>query len=340
MKNKLTIVTLLCGSMLLIFVFLGSCKYDKPSLPVSIGKPSEIIVVTNNKAQWNSVIGDTLVQFFYQEMPGLPQPEPMFTLVNIPEESFIDMYKTNRSIFIIDINPSFKKPQIETRENLWAKPQRVIKITAPNTNSFLDEFEKDKDWILEAFVQNEHERLLQAYRFVEDRKITEALKNSFGINMVIPGGFSIAEKTRNFMWIRKETLTNSQGIIIYTYDYTDTNAFNPEFIINYRNKVTEAYIPGPADSSFMIVSEQFVLPVFQEVNFNDVYAVETRGLWELENDFMGGPFISYTLVDERKQKIMTIDAYVFAPSEEKRDLVRELEAILNSLTFVDVNEKE
>ncbi len=317
-----------------IFVF-GSCNYETTGVPVSIGKPSEILVITNNKAQWNSVIGDTLVNFFYQASPGLPQPEPMFTLVNIPEQSFIDMYKTNRSIFIIDINDSFNKPQIESKEDLWARPQRVIKITAPDIDSFIEEFEKDKDYILKSFIKIEHERLLQAYRYVADVKIKEDLRKTFGITMAVPSGFKISRNSKNLLWIRKETLTNSQGLIIYQYNYTDTITFNPEFIIEYRNKITKANIPGPSENSYMVVSEEYLQPVFEEINFMDMYAVETRGLWELENDFMGGPFLNYTFIDERTQKVITIDGYVYAPSEEKRDLLRELEAIIYSLKFVN-----
>lgn len=321
-----------------IIISLNSCNTEKATLPNSIGKSSEILVVTNNKVQWNSVIGDTLVNYFYRLVEGLPQPEPMFTLVHIPQEAFTSVYERNCNLLIVDINKEFEKPLIETKMDLWAKPQRVIKITAPSTESFLEEFEKRKETFLELFLRIERKRTLTAFKSAEDAKIVQELKNNLGIYMTIPAGFRVAKETKNFMWIRKEPLTYSQGIMIYEYDYTDTIAFDPDYILGRRNKMTRAYIPGPSDSSYMTISKEFIQPVFKEVNFLDHYAIETRGLWEVENDFMGGPFLSYTFVDEKDQKVVTLDGYVYAPNEDKRDLLRELVAIFHSFRFVDEGE--
>lgn len=318
-----------------ILLSITSCKVEKSSKPHSIGKSSEIVVVTDNKAQWNSSIGDTIMDFFYQEIEVLPQPEPMFTLVNITKDVFSPVYEKNRNILIIDIDPKAKKAIIETKPDVWAKTQRVVKIIAPDKNSFFEKFEKNKDRIMELFIEMEYQRIQNAFKATENRKITAALKETFGIKMTVPSDFRLAKKTKNFIWLRKETLAFSQGLLIYTYDYTDTLAFDPDFILSKRDYFTEIYIPGPSDSSFMIVSRDVILPMAAKVNFKDNYTIETRGLWKVENDFMGGPFISYTLIDQRNNKVLTIDAYVYAPSEEKRNLMRQLQAIIDSFQFAD-----
>lgn len=330
----------LTGLFIVISIILISCEFEEKSgKPHSIGKSSEILVVTNNKAQWNSAIGDSIMGFFYAEVEGMPQPEPMFTLVNIPQEIFNATYEKNRNIFIVDIDPDFKKAQTETRKNLWAKPQRVIKITAPDKQSFIREFEENKDTFLELFIRIERERVVKAFKTAEANETIKALKENFGIYLTVPSVYRIAKKTNNFMWLRKETLAFSQGIMIYQYDYTDTLAFNPDHIISKRNKMTRTYVPGPSDTTFMSVSTDIVPPVFKEVNFNDMYAIETRGLWEVEGDFMGGPFLSFTFVNESNNKVITLDAYVYAPNEPKRDLLRQLEAILYTLRFVSPDEE-
>jgi hypothetical protein len=68
---------------------------------------------------------------------------------------------------------------------------------------------------------------------------------------------------------------------------------------------------------------------------NGEYLVELRGLWRLENAFMGGPFISHTILDEKNNRIVTVEGFVYAPSLDKRNYVRELEAILQTFELVN-----
>ena len=64
---------------------------------------------------------------------------------------------------------------------------------------------------------------------------------------------------------------------------------------------------------------------------NGLYIAELRGLWKLEKGFMGGPFVSHTTIDTVYNRVVTIDGYVFAPNRDKRNLIRQVEAIINTL---------
>ena len=75
----------------------------------------------------------------------------------------------------------------------------------------------------------------------------------------------------------------------------------------------------------------------KEIKFNDHYAVEVRGLWNVYEDFMGGPYIIYTVLDEQGNRIVTVDGYVYAPKFNKRNYLRQVEAILCSLKFGIMN---
>jgi hypothetical protein len=46
---------------------------------------------------------------------------------------------------------------------------------------------------------------------------------------------------------------------------------------------------------------------------------------------MGGPFISYSLYDDVKKRIIIAEGFSYSPSTKKRDFVFELEAILKTL---------
>ncbi|MCD4746980.1 MAG: DUF4837 family protein [Bacteroidales bacterium] len=334
--KKRNFINLLLIIAFIIFLF-QSCTTDKPNVPKSSGKTAEIIVVSNNKTQWETKIGETIREFFCQEEIMLPQPESMFSLAYVPLTNFNNtkMFKYHHNIFIVDINNKFTEPLLEIEENLWSQPQRVIKITAPDDSSFIKIFNENKEIFLKLFLQSERKRLINLFRAFKDLSIENKIKEKFNISLSMPGGFYIAKETKNFIWLRKEPQKFSQGIIIYSYDYTDTIAFNENRIIAYRDSLTKEYIPGPTLNTYMLVSKEVIPPVYKKINFNDNFSIETRGLWMIHGDFMGGPFINYTLVDEKKNKVITLDGYVYAPNSDKRDLLLQLESIFYSLKFTE-----
>jgi hypothetical protein len=321
-KTLLTIIFLSLSSLMFY-----SCNSAPNALPHSTGKTLEMLVVTNNKAQWNSAVGETIKTFFGQEQIGLPQSEPLFSMVHLPEDAFIKMFQSNRDLLIIDISKDVAKAQIENKKDLWSSPQRVIKISAPDNEAFFKLFEENKEGILELFNQVERERMIKTFGVAKNVDIANTLIDKFNFSLIMPTAYKIAKQDSNFMWIRKETLEDSQGLLIYSYPYRSSASFDMNTIVDIRNQMTERYIPGPADGSYMKVSDAFIKPIIKNITFNELFAVETRGLWETEGDFMGGPFLSYTLVDEASNRVITIDSYVYAPSQNKRDLLKQLEAI-------------
>ena len=59
--------------------------------------------------------------------------------------------------------------------------------------------------------------------------------------------------------------------------------------------------------------------------------MEARGLWRMKGDFMGGPYVSHTRLDENNQRIITAEIFVYSPDKMKRNLVRQMEASLYTL---------
>ncbi len=316
-------------STLLFIIVLKSCVSNERVIPNSSGKSSEILVVAE-KNTWNGPVGEVIRSVFGQEIYGLPQPEPMYSLPNIAESDFSTIFQSHRNLFIVSIKPEYNKPFIETKRDLWAKPQRIIKINAAYDSAALRLFNENKQAFISMFDQMERERIQKAYAGVTDVSILRQLVETFNISLVVPQGYYVAKKTGDFMWLRRETLDFSQGILIYNYNYTDTSSFSLGYIIAMRDIMTEIHVPGTFNGTFMTVSRNYILPEIKKIDFNGQFAVETRGLWEVKNDFMGGPFISYTFVDQNKTKILTLDGYVYAPKDQKRDLVRQMEAIFYS----------
>ncbi|MBE0662333.1 MAG: DUF4837 family protein [Bacteroidales bacterium] len=309
------------------FLVLSSCNSEERIIANSTGKSSEMLVVIE-KQHWNGAVGNEIKAFFGQDMEGLPQPEALFNFYTIPEADFSSIFQVHRNIFIASIRPEHTQPYIETKRDLWAKPQRVIKINAASDSAFLRLFHEHKNSFLKLYDQAERERIQKAYSSVTEHTIKNEMVENFGFSLTVPSGFYIAKKSQDFMWIRRETLEFSQALLIYTYDYKDTADFKQRPVLGTRDFFTKQHVPGTFEGTYMSVAGDFIVPVSQRIDFNGRFAVETRGLWEIKGDFMGGPFINYTLVNEAGNKIVALDAYVYAPNERKRDLVRQLEAII------------
>ena len=63
---------------------------------------------------------------------------------------------------------------------------------------------------------------------------------------------------------------------------------------------------------------------------------EMRGFWDVEGDFMGGPYVSFTTVDTERNRVFTLDGYVYAPDLQKprkRNYVRGIEHLLYGIGF-------
>jgi len=54
-------------------------------------------------------------------------------------------------------------------------------------------------------------------------------------------------------------------------------------------------------------------------------------MWDIENEFMAGPFVNYAVRDTINKRYLIIEGFTFAPAERKRNLQFELESIIQSV---------
>ena len=97
-------------------------------------------MVVENEQQWENSIGKVIREYLGREQYGLNQPEPVFHLAHINKNSLSDLLKKHRNLLIVDIEKGIDKPKIESSVDLWAKPQQIIKITAPSSHEFVNVF--------------------------------------------------------------------------------------------------------------------------------------------------------------------------------------------------------
>lgn len=322
--------------MLAAVLLFSACNRDEKvgKKDRSAGGTSEILVVTQNDDQWQGIIGDTIRAFFLQPQYGLPQPEPLNKLAHINVKGFTDMFKKHKCLLIVEIDPNLDKAVVETGEDLWSAPQRVMKIVAPNRAEWCRVFNEQKEAYKVMYDKVERERIMSVLRPSTDVKIGNRIKDKLGFNLTIPSGFFISKDEPDFMWIRKELDKNSFGIFIYTTPYEDTLQLELNSLVSVRDRLLQKYVPGPADGSFMTTEKEFVPPVVNYISgYPTGFAAEVRGMWCLVGDYMAGPFVSYTFPDEKTGNLVTLEGYVYYPNHDKRDDLLQLQSILYSVSF-------
>ena len=294
------------------------------------GKSNEIMVVMNNYL-WKSEIGDMVHDTLTRVQPGLPQPEPYFDLYHIEHNTLSKFTQVHRNILIIDISDKYKAPIFKVEKNVWARSQLVIRMYAPDKTSFIQLFnEKDKE-LQHLFLHIERTRLMNIYKNNLKAEVRDAVLEKHQVELLVPDGFYVNINTDNFTWLWHEDPDIIQGIIVYEYPYTDTNTFTSEYLVKKRNEFTRHNIPGSSEGSYM-TTELLYEPQFRELMYKDRYFAELRGLWKVvDGQFMGGPFVSLSTVDEKRNRVVTVEGFVYAGGKSKRNYLRQVEAIIYSL---------
>lgn len=321
--------------LFIAILLLASCtqKERKGIKPMVAGKPGEVLLVIDPYL-WESEVGDFFIDLCSEPFEALPADEPMYDLVHIPWSGFNKLFKSHRNIFLTKISSQHKEPNIIVQRDLWAYPQLVVNFIGPNDSTTIAYLEQNRERLLNLLNVAEHNRTIENYKKNAAKGINEILKTNHGVSVTVPAGYTLGMDSTDFIWLAHEVADMSQGVLIYYYPYTDPNTFTPDYLVAKRDEFTRKFVSGPTTGSYMVTETDYPV-IFREMVKNGQYMVELRGLWKLKNAFMGGPFISHTLLDEKNNRIITVEGFVYAPSLDKRNYVRELEAILQTFEVVD-----
>lgn len=329
---------------LILPLFLYNCDHSKSSVkPAHSGAAGEILVVTPNNV-WNNGMDTIVKNVFQYYLPMLPQPEAAFTILHYTPEQFSMILERHRNIITIDINPeaTSEKEKFQLLKDKWAKEQLVLEIEAPSIEAAGDMLYENSSDLITIINNKENKRLSWLFSAYPASPIMNLVDKKFDIELVIPKGFELAKDSTDFIWLKREKSRNLSGnmyyviqnLVIYTTPFESDNSFNDSLLLRSRDAFV-AKIPGPSAGSYMTTTYSFqeldLFPEGKDVTIDGQYGRLIRGLWRMENDFMGGPFISLSTYDEVNNRIITIEGEVFAPKFDKREYLRELEAIIFSL---------
>ena len=315
-----------------ITLLFTSCEgNDKFILRTSIGKINKVMVVAN-ASDWNGDIGKEIRNSFGKLMVGLPQPESLLKVSQVAPNGFGNMMKVVRNILVIGVSDEEK---YFVRKNVYAQPQTIIYVYAKDKEGLIKMFKKHEKEIIKTVIQSDISMTQNLFKKNKlDDSQFKTLQN-LGISLTIHNKFKTVDDTGDFLWLRHHLTsgiakTGSNNILVYSVPLEDETQVS-DSILAVRNRIGKKYIPGSDPETMHMITEEAYTPFTFDAIIDGKKAYETRGKWEVKNDFMAGPFLNYTILDRQRNRLLIFEGFTYAPSVSKRAFLFELEAIAKSM---------
>ena len=331
--KKTTALLLLLSAL---SVLVSCSRNPKALLPNVSGKAGEVIVVID-RDNWEGNLGNAVRDILATDCPYLAQKEPLFTLSNVTPGGFADLFKVHRNILIFNIDAQIQEEGIVYRNDVWAHPQCVIQVNAADGEGAFRLLTENAERVTASIEQAERDRIIANSKLYEEASLAKVVTEMIGGSPHFPSGYKLKKKTDDFIWIADEKQYTLQGVFIYKYPAAENENFTEENIITHRNAFLQENVPGMFDNTWMTTSD-IVTPTVEFIKFRGHQFAQTRGFWEVHNDFMGGPFVSHSFYGEGAQDIIVIEGWVYAPRYDKRQYLRQVESIVYSFEWATPNE--
>lgn len=339
MKRALFSIVTVVAAVLM----LGGCKAftDLEAADNATGTPYELVLVCG-QPEWQSELGDTLQSVLKQPVKELMQYEPMYDVLRILPNNFKSLTERHRNVIIVNVDPAFSEPGVTVQYNVTSKPQIYITLKGADNKSLAKYVSDNRDNILYVLEKAERDRTMSYSSEYYSAPLREEILNKFGMDLAIANNYKMRTTSDDMIWISQEFPLASQGFVIYKYPYEGKESLSREALVKARNRFVSR-IPGPADGSYMSTvdeipndsGEEYIpfVPEYRTLLIGDRPWVEMVGLWDVENYFMGGPFVSYTTVNKATNEVVTIDCYIYYPKTKKRNMLRELQHLVYLADF-------
>ena len=275
---------------------------------------------------WNAEVGEAVREYFAAPVDGLPQEEPLFSMNQQPPSTYTDFARKYRTFLHVTIDDT---TGVSIRRNPYAKPQTGAFIVGKSKEDVINLLEENHQRIIAAFKASE---LIEKQRRVNiSLKKVDSLKQFFGVSLKMPSAYRTALATDKICWYRKNLKQGESNIIVYDVPMSmissDSTAIGE--IIKIRDSIGGSLLPVEEENA-RFITEAAYTPYLFSTRIDDKYTYETKGIWEVTEQWMGGPFINYAVKDSVNNRYVILEGFVYAPLTSKRDLQFELEAILRS----------
>lgn len=309
----------------LLFLFLASCSPGggrNRKLPKSTGQPYEVVL----EGDTDSIVTKILTE----EVPALPQPEPLCRLIQVKKGKIHGSYLLVRTRIVVNIPAAEFSVRLSRNEN--ASPQTVIRISARSLQQLREKLNPEKLRQLVDETELEHlASIISTNPSKQNREMQQLVKKNFGISMNIPAEMQASKKAKNFVWISNNASSGMKNLILMKMKEVKSEERRAEEVKSEEQRVknSDAFsaqekqqidsmlrtnMPGETDSMYMII------PVLSE-----------KGLWEMKGDAMGGPYVMRRIRLRKTGDEIIIIGFVYAPEMKKKILIKQLEAAISTI---------
>lgn len=340
-------------------IALASCGGELSSedlLPDASGEHGHILVVMENNL-WEGNMGTNLRAQLDQRCEGpYLRPEPLFNYYQKKPGTLNHVNKMSRLILkvFIDRDSTYQETAVIEKDNYWAKGQLFLVIKdsdAGRLNRFIAE---DFQQVLDKMNDFELQELVAKYKSRPNNAVDAQAEEKFGINIKLPRESKLKVEKENFMWVKYDRSRNlmsdessgarggtfwiQEGIVFWSEPFNDST-IDPYNILEKRDTVLKHNIPGKVKGSYMATEyDPCCAPTGMVTTFKGNRCVIFRGLWKhagRRGAAGGGPFIQYSIHNPSNNTVVTVCGYVYAPKFDKREYIRELEAMMSTIEIAE-----
>ena len=342
-------------SLMLLILATFSCKKAREQAAKEFqktarGEADEMVLVVDSAIYSSDLVGSELKKTFGDFLLGLPQDERKFNVHTVnPRELNTTLKTAVNMVFVMTLDGTSSQSKaargyfsdnslklirddssifMTVRKDEFAKGQVVLYLFGQNEQILAEKIKYNRAVLQEVFESAIRERTRISVLSQLEKASMKAIQEGHGYGIKIPYGWDVAKNLKDFVWLRKLEAQSEWNIFIHEQPYIDQSVFNNVALL--RDEITETFL-NDAENPQVHITRQAQINMFtKRVNFNGLFAVEARGLWKISDNSAGGPYVSYTIVDEETQKLYYIEGYVYSPGTKKKKMVREVESILST----------
>lgn len=327
------------------------------SKPVALARMNEILAIVDEDL-WESPVKDSFNFYFQSAYPILPSPEPVFDVRHFtPRDLDGEPLRKELCTYIVlaDLSDTESTATKMLRRDLgeerflrakqdptfrtsvgkdkWARGQILIYVFANSKKELYKAIRENYSAIAKRIRLHDKNKLDASIYVLKNENpgLMRKISERFGFTMRIPGDYNnIKPDAEDIMWLRKDTPRAAMNIVIQKFPYTEVGQLDTDKIIALRDTYGKAHISSETPGSYMVTNIEDLPTYDYTYEIDDHYTKEVRGIWEMENDFAGGPYASYVILNKEKNELIFIDTFVLALGQKKRDMMMQLDYIVKT----------
>lgn len=329
-------------------LLLGGCGGDTASglKPPASYIQGQLLVIIDT-AEWRKPLGVALRQEMAAPVAGLPQKEPSFDVLRTAASAFnTTLQRAAGLLFVVltrsssDENlllqylfrdyvsqtASLDSARLHFFRDLYAQGQQAALLLAPNSHHAMALLSEKGPLLRQYFLKQERKQLMKKLSAVTNDTLATGLQKRHGFLWQIPKSYALAKEEKDFIWLRYLDKTLDKNLFLHHAPYRDSSVFSQ--VAKYRESITQAQLRDSKKPHLYITLQEEVPLLSEPISFQGRYALRNCGLWKLSDHSIGGPWVGYLIPDTQQGRVYYLEAFLYHPGGKKRDLLREMEAIL------------